>query len=147
MIRSVAKGMAFGLAATIGGMLAMMYIDRQPPVEVLDVSPVSTTVEAGGTLVINFVIDRQRECQSTAERTLFDSQGNMIRFPITSSISFSGLGIQAYQRALTIPDSMPPGPSRYRTVVAFRCNPLHLLWPIVMVVADFEFTVIPGKTG
>jgi hypothetical protein len=131
-----------GAMGFVGAAAALMYVDRDLPTRSLSVSVEASEVVAGGQLVVRYAIERTRDCEMATERTLWDGAGEQYRLENSSRLSAGPLGEQSYRRVVTVPASAAPGMGRYRVVVAYRCNPMHRLWPIRAVVADVFFTIV-----
>lgn len=122
---------------------ALMWVDRDPPVRRISSSVETPAVRAGGELVVRYVIDRQRDCETTVERTLIDGDGEMYVLDSARRTSNGPTGMRSYKRVVPIPAGAAPGAARYRVVTAYVCNPMHRLWPIKATAVDIAFTILP----
>ena len=120
--------------------------DREPPFALLHIP--AATAQAGGKLrlVVDVRRDVSRECDADFSRYIFGSDGAR-RDLITSHASaamIAGMELRYPGKlpiVVSVPDDLEPGPARFVTVLAYRCNKVHALWPII-VTMDIPFTVV-----
>lgn len=133
----------------IGGallaVLVVLALDREPPYRILSWEPMSA--RAGQSLEIRASVwrDTERRCSAAFSRYIFDSRGR--RFDLGNSETSAEL-ISAMERTspgrlnvvVSVPDGVAPGRAEMVTVLAYRCNALHYLFPIE-VTTRAPFTV------
>lgn len=96
----------------------------------------------------NAARDLKRECSVKFSRFLMDSQ--RIRHEIPGESSMTADALRAMDRemggalrlAIRIPADAAAGPAKLMTVLRYRCNALHELWPIDMLL-EMELEVLP----
>ena len=124
-----------------------LALDREPPFAVLSVEPAAA--RAGETVKLRMQVmrDTKRDCSAEFTRYVFDS--GFTRYYLDRGQASNDF-IQALEKktpgrlniAFTIPVDVDPGPATLETVLDYRCNKMHRLWPIeVTTVAPF--TVLP----
>lgn len=149
MIDSLAQRFIWVANLTIvAGLLAITWFasDRSPPFTLLSVEP--AIAWPGDYLTIHASVKRDttRECSSEFSRFIFDSAGG--RYDIgTSTASVEMIRAMELKTpgllAVTVklPDNIRPGVSKLTTVLEYRCNKVHRLWPIE-VTLQMPFTVL-----
>ena len=127
----------------------MWSVDRKAPFELVSYSDIS--VVPGDSLVAHEVVRRDvsRNCSATFARYTMNSRkekGN--ESPVTymnaraiENMSLT-MGVDKLDLTYPISDDMPLGQASLVTVLDYRCNPLHYIWPI-QVVTVVPFNVIP----
>lgn len=119
---------AGGIAATLG----LWVSDKSPPVTTLGVTPLNPVVAPGEALKVRYELERTRSCASRVDRVLFDGMGQRFDLADTEYAAAPGpIGRDGYTVRVDIPRSFADGSSVYRTVITYRCNLLHELWPII----------------
>jgi len=132
----------FGLWAVI---LGTWGLDREPP---FVLGPYTVNSPApGGVLVFDAQVTRQleRQCSVQFSRHMFDSTGMRIDIAPLTNMSAEALenmdGVMDGRLKLrvSIPHGASPGPAKFVTVLDYRCNPLHYVYPIhILMTVDFE---------
>lgn len=148
-VDEVAKRFQWVASACVVGLAiyaVVLATDREPPFEVRHVT--NTEVERGQDAVIVARVRRdiERRCDATFSRYLFAADG--ARYDLGPSYASYEM-ILAIERttpgamkvAFRVPDRMAPGQAIMRTVISYRCNKVHALWPIV-VTTEIPFTVL-----
>lgn len=141
----------FTLAAFAGmGLYTFVsaFLDRSPPIDYLAASAASKSVPVGGTIDIHFDVYRYRICNVTkVNRILTDSQGVMHVVSNYTTATLTRPGRESYDRTITIPEAVAPGPAIYRISIWFACNWVHNLgWPIFVSSPPVTFRVTPSET-
>jgi len=123
------------LSATAGQIL-WWASDRTPPFALS--SYYAPPVQRGGVLHLTGEVTRDitRGCSATFSRHMTDAQG--FRIDLMTSQTMSAAAIADMERrapqrlflAIVIPAHTSPGPAHITTVLTYRCNPLHSIWPI-----------------
>ena len=137
----------------LGGALFMvlcvagaMSLDRQPPFEVLSVTP--AFARPGETVVIIASVRRDvaRNCSATFSRFIFDSKA--ARFELGNANATADTIRRMERRSpgmLTVAALIPlvaaPGPAVVETAIEYQCNVMHAIWPIA-VTATLPFTIL-----
>lgn len=136
-------------AIILAAFLLVLYYaaDRQPPFAVLSVAPAAAKPGDFVTISAKVRRDADRHCNAEYSRYLFDASG--ARFDIGHAITSAEM-ITSLERknpgGLTItfqvPPSAEPGAASLQTVLDYKCNRTHSLWPIT-VTTEMPFTVLP----
>ena len=131
---------ALGVAAIV------LALDRRVPFSVVSVEP--AYARPGQIVVIRATVHRdiKRECSAQFTRYVFDSQRT--RWYLDSG-SASPAMIETMERkspgqlavAFRVPLDAAPGAGVLETVLDYRCNKVHYLWP-VQVTTELPFTVL-----
>lgn len=132
----------FIVASVLG---ALWVNDRSPPVETIRQEALNSP-QPGEDLIVQYEVVRTRLCSAMIERTIFDGQNGRHLLPDVDRLAAGPIGRQTYQVSPLVPKSAAPGPARYRVTIAYKCNPLHTVWPITVLAADVMFTISP-KSG
>lgn len=122
-------------------------MDRDPPFAVVSVLPAQARPGEYVTLQATVRRDVDRRCSADFSRYLYDSAGS--RFDLGRS-SASAEMIDSLERtspgflkvSIKLPEVMEPGQADMQTVLAYRCNKVHTIWPIE-VTTDIPFLVLP----
>lgn len=141
--RSVAVAFIwFGVAS-----VAWFAFDREPPFEVLSVEP--AMARPGEVIHIRAAVRRDSSRMCSAEMTQYIFDASKRRFDLGSSVASAELirDIEAQtpgQMLLTmiVPLGMAPGDADLTSVLYYRCNKVHALWPIE-VTTHVPFVVLP----
>lgn len=122
-------------------------MDREPPFAVLQVYPAQA--KPGDTITLNAEVwrDPQRQCSAVMGRSVFDSKGARWDYPLAT---FSAASISRMESAtpgrmsvsLVVPPGAAPGTAELLSVLEYKCNQAHVLWPI-SVTTHMTFTVLP----
>lgn len=98
----------------------------------------------GGRLLVRWQVYREDSCAATKQEIIIDA-GN-VRW-VLKAIYFpqppGGPGFDNFISQTELPSDIPLGDATLRVSIAFVCNPVHLLWPVVNRIPDIPFTVIP----
>lgn len=128
-------------AVTVAGTPVYWVLDRQPPVEVFSTKVLTPTVMQGGDLLISYDFDRKRVCNTTVQRSLFDGANVEFDYVPDTRDAFGPIQHDTTVSKVQIPTGASPGPARFRSVVSYRCNPLHWWFPVIVVTADQSFEI------
>lgn len=122
--------------------------DREPPFKVLNGEVVPPT-NVGGVLKIRGDIRRDvtRGCSLTVSHWIEDRVGFRSYLPIVEMSADSLIRLEELAPGKTrfsnmVPHSVAPGAAIYHAENRYVCNPIHLIWPIV-VVTRLPFEVLP----
>lgn len=118
-------------------------IDRDPPVAYIHAKAVEVEVPAGEAVTIQFTVDRKRNCQVlNVYRYIRDRYGIDHAVANYTVAPNPRDGFNVYDRLITVPKEVPPGPAEYFIRIRFACNMLHHLgWPISMESPRARFIV------
>jgi hypothetical protein len=127
----------------VGGWVGWMASERDVPVKYQSTATINSP-KPGELLRIRHVVSRDKSCQTTVYRLIFDRDGD--RF-IVPDLEFAGgvlpLGADTFTVPVPISPEADPGPATYRVLRKYRCNWLHWIWPIMDGPYDYGFTVSP----
>lgn len=128
------------------GWITYCAMDRAPPTIVTEMVPSSGRVKAGETIDIHFFVSRNAISEQKAESYLFD--GAEVRWPYPTSpyrVINDTIGEDHFKVRRIIPIGATPGRARYRVVMYYArpMNPVHKIWPVVVVPDDVEFDIVP----
>ncbi len=149
MTAALARAAMIPLLLMIGSAAQVLWwvFDRAPPFRVLSVEP--SVVKAGQMLTLNADVyrDNARRCDSTLSRYILDAKG--FRHDIGPTSFFPAESIDLLERRspgrlmvrLDSPASLPVGKSELVSSLLYVCNPIHRIYPIV-VVTSLPFEVI-----
>lgn len=128
------------LCVPVAWQLLDWIIDREPPFAALGAAQASP-VRAGGTVVFIAAVrrDLDRDCTVQFSRHLIDGLGIRHDFAADPRVMTadglremdSAMGHQL-RLAVNIPAGAAPGPATYTSDLIYRCNPVHVLWPIAV---------------
>ena len=134
--------------AGASAVLAYWALDRTPPFVLKNYTVFNAS--AGQTAFVNASVERvlTRDCTVTFSRYLVDSQ--RIRHEIGGSQYMSSAALNqmeqampgALRLAIKLPMDMPVGPANLITALEYRCNPMHGMWP-VDVLLEMKLEVLP----
>ena len=134
--------------AGASAVLAYWALDRTPPFALGSYTVFNA--QAGQTAFVNASVKRTatRDCTVTFSRYLIDSQ--RIRHDLGGSQYMSAAALAQMERdmpdslrlAIKLPMDMPVGPANLVTASEYRCNPMHGMWP-VDVLLEMKLEVLP----
>jgi hypothetical protein len=128
-------------------LVAWYAADRAPPFSVLSVTPAQA--RPGEILVLEAQVHREpwRKCSADFTRYVFDAldtrtyvDDGRASASMIESMEKRNPGI--LRVAFKVPDQAAPGVARLETVLHYRCNRVHAIWPIE-VTTQMQFTVLP----
>lgn len=125
-----------------------MLMDRSPPYTRVHGEIIPANPAPGDEVAIKWDIQVHRQCtpvpQRNITRTIIESRtGKRHEFEPAEGVfgtpqqTASGAIVRGFQ----MPQSVTPGPTRYRSIACFACNPLHYLMPVCVTEPEIEFTV------
>ena len=128
-------------------LVIIQAMDREPPFQVLSVEP--AFARAGDTVTITAKVKRDttRNCSASMSRSIFDSDGKRSDYALQK---FSDAMIDDMEQrnpgvlrvSVQVPQNANIGTARLVSVLDYRCNRVHALWPIE-VTTTLPFEVIP----
>lgn len=128
--------------------LGYWALERRPPFELGEYT--ATPASRGEAVYITASVKRDltRDCAATFTRYLVDA--NKVRHDMGGAQYMTATAIQQMDRdtpdslrmAVRVPADMPVGKATLVTVLEYRCNPVHVLWPIDMVI-EMKVKVLP----
>jgi hypothetical protein len=124
----------------VGGWLGSMASDRHPPVKFYS-NEIVNSPHPGEPLRVRSVVWRDRACHTTVHRLIFDKDDRFVIPDVVFAAGTLPLGDDSFIVPIPISPVADPGPAIYRTVHAYRCNPLHWIWPITVGPIDHQFTI------
>lgn len=123
-------------------------LDRTPPFVMTDYTVLNAT--RGETVYVTATVERDvgRDCTVNFVRYLIDA--NKARHDIGGTQYMTAAALQQMERdmpdslrlAVHIPADAPVGPATLVTALEYRCNPLHALWPMD-VLLEMKLKVLP----
>lgn len=130
--------------------IGWMLMDREPPYtfEHVELSP--STVEQGGELHITFTVRQNRPACSPGlvYREFKEASGKLHVFDPVLRSQAPIIADDKFTRISRLPESISPGPTLYRGVSCYTCNPIHswLRWPVCAPTpaATFNITEKPN---
>lgn len=145
-----ATGVCIGALAVVGSFsLARMIADREPPIVYYEARALDREVEQGGTITVEFTVERNRRCPIDVRRILTDAEGERHTIPTVTVGPASPLGIDVYERRVTVPPKVATGPAEYDVRLRYACNPIQeaLGWPIEVEAPTIYFDVVERPSG
>lgn len=128
-------------AIFVVGPIAFVWADRRIPVNQLS-NTVLNSPRPGEDLIYEVVVNRIRTCATTVEFQIKDSSGILyVLQDIDYSAQVGSLGIDQYRRIIHVPSTAAPGPAILRVGLAWQCNPIQRIYPIVLLLDDIQFTI------
>ena len=125
----------------VGGWLGWLASDRDVPVKYQS-SEAITVPRPGEVLRMKHVVWRDKSCQTTVYRLVFDKDGNRFIVPdLEFPAGVLPLGPDSFVAPVPISPEADSGPAVYRAVRKYRCNLLHWIWPITEGPFDYKFTI------
>lgn len=126
------------------GVAGWMTSDRTIPVRTEVTRVLTPRVERGGVLRIEYVVQRDQQCRTLIERTIFDSKGTRLYLPDIDYETVGPLGRDTFTSATAVPLIAEPGWARYRVTFSYSCNIIQrLFWPVVDQRPDMMFYITP----
>jgi hypothetical protein len=121
--------------------------DRKEPFQILSVEPAEA--RPGETVTIRAQVwrDQSRNCSAAMSRSVFDATNVRWDYPLTK---FSDAMIDRMESnapgelkvSIMVPQSASSGTAHLVSVLEYRCNRVHAIWPIE-VTTTMPFTVLP----
>ena len=129
------------------GLVIWQAADRKPPFSVLAVEPAFAKPGELVTITAQVWRDQDRNCSVQMSRSVFDAMGARSDFPVTR---FSDQLIDDMERktpgilrvSFVVPPNAATGTAELVSVLDYRCNRVHSLWPIE-VTTQMPFEVVP----
>ena len=120
--------------------------DRQEPFHIISVEPAFAKPGEVVTIRARVWRDTSRNCSAVMSRSVFDAQHVRWDYPLTR---FSDAMIDRMESAapgelrvsVVVPSSASAGTAQLVSVLEYRCNRVHALWPIE-VTTVMPFTVL-----
>lgn len=142
MIVRVFISITLAAVGVVGGVLGLWIADRTAPATTLTARVINDPVAAGDDARIQYRVVRHRSCEYTVDRYLYDADNVRVVLDDLLFLAAPGpLGDQTYIAPIPIPRNFAVGLARYRTSFAYRCNPVHRLWPILVEGLEIQFNV------
>lgn len=114
--------------------VAVAVIDRQPPIYYIEAYAPDPEVESGKQVEIRFDVHRRRICQiMRINRYVVDVNGLEHAVSGYTVSPETRPGREVYDRIITVPETVTPGPASYYLRIQYGCNFLgYLGWPIIV---------------
>ncbi|CZT36235.1 hypothetical protein [Rhizobium sp. 9140] len=126
--------------------MAVMVVDREPPITYQGAHALADQVDQGGTIEVEYKVFRSRICPVAAKRWLYDAAGQRHSVPQYTVGADVTAGRETYRRTITIPPSAAIGPAWYEVVLDYTCNPLQRLIGGPQVTSPpVRFSIVPGR--
>lgn len=123
--------------------IAVMVVDREPPITYQGAHAVAPTVSRGGSIDVEYKVIRNRICPVVAKRWLYDAAGQRHSVPQYTVGADLTAGRETYRRSITIPQAAAFGPARYEVVLDYTCNALQkFVGPTTVVSPPVEFEIV-----
>lgn len=127
-------------------MVVLQAADRREPFDILSVEPASARPGEMVTITAKVRRDTSRDCSARMNRAVFDSTRARFDYPL---MTFSHALIDSMELAtpgelrvsVMVPPAAAPGLAELVSVLEYRCNRVHALWPIE-VTTVMPFTVL-----
>jgi hypothetical protein len=137
------RGITLLSCGFVGGWLGWMASERHPPVK-FQTSEILTKPKPGEFLRIKSTVWRDKSCDTTVHRIIFDRDGDRFIIPdLNFAEGVLPLGSDTFVVPIPVSSEADPGPAIYRAVHIYRCNLLHWVWPITVGPTDMQFTISP----
>lgn len=117
----------------VAGLLGYWAADRTPPVAQIE-NRVIGSAYPGGWVEVTSTVLRQRSCRTLLQKVIVDGAGQRLPLPDqewAAAPGRVGWPPDTFSAFLPVPSSAQPGPATLRGIIVWRCNPLHVVWPIV----------------
>lgn len=116
--------------------VAYWALERRPPFEMQGYTATPATRGEAAYITASVKRDLTRDCAVTFTRYLVDK--DKVRHDMGGAQYMTAAALQQMDRdtpdglrmAVRIPPDMPVGEATLITVLEYRCNPVHALWPI-----------------
>ena len=133
---------AVAIVITIG-----YAFDRDPPFRIIRVQPASARPGEFVTIDAEVMRESERMCSAEFSRYIYDS--TLARYDIGSSVVSAEMISRMESShpgrlrvSVRLPENIAPGQAHLDTVLVYRCNAVHRIWPID-VTTVLPFTVLP----
>lgn len=136
------------IGAVIGALaiapILIMLFDRRQPLDLIEGYITPDEVRGGQEVRVTWVVREHRDCDGRLWKLFIDSAKNAyatVWEPTVYHLTFADQ--RTFQKLMTIPKGMTPGPAIYTTKIERWCNPLQkYIWPIPSDGLKIKFTVI-----
>lgn len=127
----------------VGGWLGWMASERAVPVK-YQATEIINSPKPGEPLRVKHVVWRDKSCETTVYRLIFDKDNDRFIVPdLEFAAGVLPLGPDTFVAPVPISPEADSGPATYRVLRKYRCNLLHLVWPITDGPFDHPFTIAP----
>lgn len=139
---SILKGTRILLLALSVVFLVTWAFDRRAPFRVVGYDPIVAKRGESAAIRADVRRDMRRDCSVSFTRFLYDSKG--VRFDIGDVREMSAATIRELNSrspnelkfAVQMPPKMAAGEAELVTELKYVCNPLHVAWPIVLLMKN-----------
>lgn len=118
--------------------------DYEPPLIYIEASTDTKNVYAGDQLEIKYDVYRERICPTAKiNRYIVDSDGTVNSVTEYTLSTATRPGRERYDRVITIPKTITPGPAYYYVQLQYQCTWVHKLFsPITVRSPAVHFNVL-----
>ena len=138
-----------GLVGWLLASVANAFIDREPPIKYVDFYAANPIVASGDKLTVLASALRSRNCPNQGgQKTIVGIDG--LNYDKTAEVT-GGLcpdrpPEEIYDRIVTIPEEIPPGPAVYYVSITYTCHWIQkLFYPILVESPRATFTIISKR--
>jgi len=136
---------------TVATTFGFWFWERTPPIQIMEAVALTPRVGPGEIFRVQLHVRRSRsDCRLHLDRMIFD--GLNTRAPISDE-EFEANPSSAEEEMIVesaqIPDWAAPGPSIFRIIRAYYCNPVQWWFdrPIVVRAPDVAFEIVTNETA
>ena len=134
---------AFSVAAGAASVLGYWAQQRELPVQ-SKVIEVVGPAHPGGKVLVRWAVYRDSSCATTKQELAIDVNGlRWVLKAIYYKQAMGPMGFDNFVSQTELPADIPTGEARLRVSLAYVCNPLHTIWPVINQVPDIPFTITP----
>lgn len=130
------------IGITLGIMAVLPAADRRVPLEVEERTLLTEVVPPGGEVLLRVTVDRERNtCDTSVYPTIYDGIGYEWKLPEDRRPAFGPAGPDTRLAHYPVPPGAAEGAAKLRIVVTFRCNYMHYVLPVTLVLPDVPFEI------
>lgn len=142
MSRVVAHTFPAIFACAVVGPLTWWALDRDPKIIGVEGKVIDTEhAVPGGTLTVEWHIQKFEVCEGVAQNILTDSAGRRHISSERSSRTSLRVGALSARFDYDIPKTAAPGRAVLSTIMFQHCNPLQHYWSVQITVPDIVFQI------
>lgn len=131
--------------------IGWMLWDREPPYtfQHVDINP--QDVPQGGEIHVTFTVKQNRPACSPGlvYREFKEATGKLHLFDPIQRAEVPIIVDNKFTRIVKLPESISPGPTIYKGVSCYTCNPIHswLRWPVCVPTPPTTFNIIEKQNS
>jgi len=137
----ILKWVIFVCAAIASATVGFMTADRAIPFVRYHGTITPENPMPGSAVTITWEGQRYRDCPGTVYRRIVDSHNVPHSYDPVVAVYAKTENPDPMARTFKLPAGIAPGPAVYIATTYFVCNPVHLLWPIVVSTPVIHFTI------